>query len=260
MPEMITVDAAADALHAAAADRSPLDPCGISMLTLRDAYRTQHALISRHLADGDRVAGAKLGFTSRAKMQQMGVHSPIVGVILETGRIANGGAVGLDRFIHPKVEPEIALLLDDDLDPESPIDGQLHRIGAIAPALEIIDSRFAGFSFTLSSVVADNTSAAGFAVGSWTRFTPGMEIDNLAVELTVGDRIAAIGSTAAILGDPLRVLPLLLTVAREHGHALTAGSVVLAGAATAAVPLTVGLAEASIAGLGRVAFSAREES
>jgi len=249
------VTAVAAELYRAALERTPIDSAPASGLSLDDAYRAQRLLVEHSIAADDSVAGTKLGFTSKAKMQQMGVHSPILGLLTEGGRVDDGGSVSLSRYIHPRIEPEVAFLLDEDLDLALPAAEQVSRIGAVAPAMEIIDSRFTGFSFTLSSVVADNTSAAGFVVGPWTRFRPGVTLRNLAVRLSVADQTAGIGSTAAILGDPLRALPVLLDVARRHGHPLRAGSIVLAGAATAAAPLKPGFAEASVAGLGRVALT-----
>lgn len=229
-------------------------------LTLGAAYRVQHALIERRMLRHDPVVGLKLGFTSQAKMQQMGVHSPILGTLTASMQVHDGATVHLNRFIHPRIEPEVAFRLSRDVEPDASLTTLLDSVDAVAPALEIIDSRFEGFSFTLSSVVADNTSAAGFAVGAWQPFGLNTPLKNLAVQMIVADQMAAIGSTAAILGDPLRIFPLLLQTAREHGFALPAGSIILAGAATAAVPLTPGLAEARVAGLGRVAITAVGES
>lgn len=225
-------------------------------LTLGAAYRVQHALIERRMLRNDPVVGLKLGFTSQAKMQQMGVHAPILGTLTASMQVHDGGTVELNRFIHPRIEPEIAFRLSRDVAPDAALSTLLSSIDAVAPALEIIDSRFEGFSFTLSSVVADNTSAAAFAVGPWRRFELDTPVQNLAVQMFVADQTAAIGSTAAILGDPMRIFPLLLQTVREHGFALPAGSIILAGAATAAVPLTPGLTEARVAGLGRVAITA----
>lgn len=224
-------------------------------LPLDDAYQVQHGLIARRAARGDARVGVKLGFTSRAKMVQMGVDTAIVGTLTRATQVEDGGSLTLDEFIHPRIEPEIAFRLARDIDLDAPHSYVVNCIDAVAPALEIIDSRYNGFSFTLPSVVADNTSAAGFAIGQWQRFDRDVELGNRAVRLLVGDAVVAIGSTAAILGHPLRVLPLLLQVARDHGFTLHAGDVILAGAATAAVPLTVGLAEARVAGLGRVAIT-----
>lgn len=216
-------------------------------LNIDDAYAIQHAVIARRLARGERLVGLKLGFTSKAKMAQMGVRDVIVGQLTDVTRVPDGGDVPLGRFIHPRIEPEIAFRLardaDDALDLADCVD-------AVAPAVEIIDSRYRDFRFSLPDVVADNTSAAGFGIGTW-QPVPG-DLGNRAVRLIVDGTTVEVGSTAAILGHPLRALPALQAMARRHGFPLRAGFVVLAGAATAAVPFTAGTVTCEVAGLGTV--------
>ena len=109
---------------------------------------------------------------------------------------------------------------------------------AVAPAIELIDSRYADFTFSLPDVIADNTSAAAFVIGPWQPVPDGL--DNLGVLLEIDGRVAQVGSTAAILGDPRRALDEGIRLAGRHGVRLTDGWVFLAGAATAAVPLRPG--------------------
>jgi 2-oxo-3-hexenedioate decarboxylase len=224
-------------------------------LGLADAYDVQRAGVALRAGRGDRPVGVKLGFTSRAKAAQMGVFDVIAGVLTAGMRVADGGTVTVP-LIHPRIEPEIAFLLG-----ESPVDGGdlAGAVVAVAPALEIIDSRYRDFAFTLEDVVADNASAAAFAIGPWQDFAAARALDlgNLGVVLEVDGAVAQVGSTAAILGHPLRALEATARMARRHGLDLPGRSVILAGAATAAVPLTPGaVVEASVTGLGRVAVRA----
>jgi 2-oxo-3-hexenedioate decarboxylase len=213
-------------------------------LTPADAYAIQDAVIARRLARGERPAGLKLGFTSKAKMAQMGVSEVIVGRLTDAMRVPDGGEVALDRFIHPRVEPEVAYRLARDVTPE---DDEL-PVDAVAPALEIIDSRYRDFRFSLPDVIADNASSAGFVIGPWQPL--GADLGDLAVRLTVGGEVVETGSTSAILGHPDRALPALLAIARRQGMPLRAGDVVLAGGATAAAPFPPGRVEVHVAGLG----------
>ncbi|QXV57081.1 2-keto-4-pentenoate hydratase [Amycolatopsis sp. TNS106] len=215
---------------------------------IADAYAIQAALMARRESRGERVIGVKLGLTSKAKMAQMGVSEVIVGRLTDTMRVADGGEVSLAGFIHPKVEPEVAYRLARDVDLTDPAFDVESAVDAMAPAIEIIDSRYRDFRFTHTDVVADNTSAAGFVLGPWRAFG---EAANRAVRLRSGDR-EVVGSTAAILGDPVRALHALVELCRKRDIPLRAGQVVLAGAATEAVPFVPGIAEADIAGLGRV--------
>ncbi|WP_404433814.1 fumarylacetoacetate hydrolase family protein [Microbacterium lacus] len=212
------------------------------------AYQVQHALIARRVEGGDRVVGLKLGFTSRAKARQMGVEDVILGTLTAGMQIPDGGAFEFGSCIHPRVEPEVAYLLGSDVDAH---DG--NAIAAVAPAIEIIDSRYRNFQFDLGDVVADNTSAAGFAIGPWMTPAEAGRIDNRAVLLEVDDRLVQTGSTSAILGHPARALAVARRLAATHGFALRSGMILLAGAATVAIPLPQrGIVETSIAGLGRV--------
>lgn len=213
-------------------------------LTPADAYAIQDAVIARRLARGERPAGLKLGFTSKAKMAQMGVSEVIVGRLTDAMRVEDGGEVALGRFIHPRVEPEVAYRIARDVTPD---DDEL-PVDAVAPALEIIDSRYRDFRFSLPDVIADNASSAGFVVGPWQPL--GADLGDLAVRLTVGGEVVETGSTSAILGHPDRALPALLAIARRQGMPLRAGDVVLAGGATAAAPFPPGSVEVHVAGLG----------
>ncbi len=144
-------------------------------------------------------------------------------------RIDDGGTVGLSRLIHARAEPEVAFLLSRDPDPV---------VRAVAPALEVIDSRFEGFDFSLPDVIADNTSAAGFVDRPVAAGPDGL--DNLGVLLEVNGRVVQTGSTAAVLGDPRRAFDAAVRLAGGRGVELRDGWIVLAGAATAAVPLNPG--------------------
>ncbi|MEV6164316.1 4-oxalocrotonate decarboxylase [Streptomyces sp. NPDC052052] len=227
--------------------------CDSHEFDIDDAYAIQAALLERRLARGERVVGVKLGFTSKAKMAQMGVSDVIVGRLTDAMRIEDGDTVDLARFIHPKVEPEVAYRLCSDVDLDDPLTDIESCVDAVAPALEIIDSRYRDFRFTYTDVVADNTSAAGYAIGPW---RPVGSVADRAVRLRTPDTESA-GSTAAILGDPVQALHALLDMCRRRRIPLRAGDVVLAGAATAAVPLVAGITECEVAGLGSVTVRGR---
>ena len=249
----------ADAVFAAALDTAQRTATAISQLSdnghlsLDTAYATQHALIARRVARGERITGLKLGFTSQAKAQQMGVSDVIIGTLTDAMRLDDGAVFDRRSAIHPRIEPEVAYLLASDIDGSEPGRPLTEVVAAVAPALEIIDSRYRDFRFSLSDVVADNTSAAGYVIGPWTPLDRAGALDNRAVRLEVDGRVTATGSTAAILGDPARAVAAAARLAARHGFTLRAGTVLLAGAATAAVPLPDnGVVEATITGLGRV--------
>ncbi|WBC17544.1 4-oxalocrotonate decarboxylase [Micromonospora sp. WMMA1998] len=219
------------------------------------AYAVQSALVQRRLDRGERLVGLKMGLTSKAKMAQVGVDEVIWGRLTDVMRVPDGGGVDVSAFIHPRVEPEVAFLLDRLPDPGEPVGSFTRAVRAVAPAIELIDSRYANFSFSLPDVVADNTSAAAFVVGPWSPVPDGL--DNLGVLLEIDGRVAQVGSTAAILGDPRRALDEGLRLAGRHGVRLRKGWIFLAGAATAAVPLRPGAhVRATVEKLGTASLKA----
>ncbi|MFP2768665.1 2-keto-4-pentenoate hydratase [Oceanisphaera sp. KMM 10153] len=208
-------------------------------LSLTDAYRVQQLSIARRLQRGETWAGIKLGFTSRAKMLQMGVDDLIWGQLTREMMVGDGDTISLAPFIHPRIEPEIAFLLGKPLQGKVTLVEAMSAVEAICPALEIIDSRYADFRFSLEDVVADNASSSGFVLGSWHR--PDLAIDNLGMVMEFNGRAVQIGSSAAILGNPYRSLVEAARLADEAGLQLEAGTLILAGAATAAEPLQAGV-------------------
>jgi 2-oxo-3-hexenedioate decarboxylase len=231
---------------------------GEAGLDVDAAYAVQSALVERRLARGERLVGLKMGLTSRAKMAQVGVHEVIWGRLTDGMRVPAGG-VDVAAYIHPRVEPEVAFLVDRLPEAGEPGESFAEAVRAVAPAIELIDSRYANFRFSVPDVIADNTSAAGFVIGPWQPVPAGL--DNLGILLEVDGRIAQVGSTAAILGDPRRAFTEGVRLAGRHGVRLAAGWVFLAGAATAAVPLRPGAhVRAVVEKLGAASLSAHATS
>lgn len=209
-------------------------------LTIAEAYEIQQAAVGLRLARGERAVGMKMGLTSQAKMEQVGVSEPIFGRLTDAMLVSDSEAIVIDELIHPRIEPEIAFIMRSDLTgPVSAVQAGLAVEGACA-ALEVIDSRFRDFTFTLPDVIADNTSASKFVLGS--RLVPisDLYLDNLGVILEVNGVIREIASSAAVLDNPLRSLAALATMLARRGESLHAGDIVLTGGATAAVDLRKG--------------------
>lgn len=201
-------------------------------LSLDEAYEIQRASIARRLERGEQRVGVKMGFTSRAKMIQMGLSDVIWGRLTDAMQLEEGSNIERSRFVHPRVEPELAFLLKKPLSGRVTGAEALAAVEAIAPALEIIDSRYQNFKFTLPEVIADNASSSGFVVGGW--HSPTTDFSNLGLVLSIDGKAVQIGSTAALLGHPLRSLVAAARVAEVAGEPLQAGWIVLAGGATPA--------------------------
>lgn len=240
------------ALHANAIEQlTATEPFSVD-----DAYRIQRASIELRKQRGERTIGIKLGFTSRAKMIQMGVDSLIWGWLTDAMLEEDGAPVDLGRFIHPRVEPEVCFVTKRDIDrPLTALEAHSY-LEAVAPAMEIIDSRYEAFRFTLEDVIADNCSSSGLVIGAWSGRFDGLR--NAGVLMRFNGREVQVGSTGAILGDPLRSIVQASRLAEHAQCVLPAGTLIMAGAATAAQALEPALhVQCVVSGLGQVEFTTK---
>jgi len=201
-------------------------------MKLAEAYEIQRIAIQLRVERGENITGYKLGFTSKAKMEQMGVHDLIWGILTDKMEIKDGETVDLKRWIHPRVEPEIAFRVSKDILRELSLQELPEFLDMMAPALEIIDSRYENFKFSLEDVVADNCSSTGYVIGDWLPLST--EISDLKMELLVDNKLVESASSAAILENPLQSVVELSRLASTAGLTIKKGDVILAGAATAA--------------------------
>ncbi len=244
----------AHTLDEAVQKQQPLDSLRTEVpFDLAQAYQIQEAGIDIRAARGDVRVGVKLGFTSRAKMAQMGVDHLIWGVITDSMRLEEGGEVDLSQYIHPRIEPEVCFITNRAISTPLTLAEAKAAILGVAPAMEIIDSRYNQFKFTLEDVVADNTSSAGFIIGEMR--SAETDIDNCGVVMSADGETVEMGSTAAILGKPLRALVQVSELLFAKNQVLPAGAIVMAGAATAAYALKPNQhIQTDIQGLGRVSI------
>ncbi len=213
----------------------------VDSLGIDDAYAIQAAVLEMRLARGDRLAGAKLGLTSEAKQQQMGVSEPVYGWVTESSVLGADGRVALGELIHPRAEPEIVFVLAEDLAGPGVTAGDVvDATDRVVGGIEVIDSRYEAFSFTLTDVVADNTSAARVAIGAGGVSARDVDLCALECSFEVDGVVTASATGAALLGDPAGCVALLANHLGRHGQKLQAGWVVMAGAPTDARPLAQG--------------------
>lgn len=253
---MNKLNIAAAALDTAARTASAIPQwSGDATLSTSEAYAVQALSIDHRLGRGERLVGYKMGLTSRAKMAQVGVDTVIWGRLTDAMRVADGGEVARDRYIHPRAEPELAFVIGRRLEGRVSAAEAMQAVDAVCVGIEIIDSRYKDFQFALGDVIADNTSAAGFVLGE--RHLPTLDFSNRGMLLEVDGTVREIGSSAAILGHPVRALTEASALLAESGLSLQPGDIVLAGAATAAVPVSAGMSvRAVVEGLGAVQFRA----
>jgi 2-oxo-3-hexenedioate decarboxylase len=208
-------------------------------LSLEQAYRIMDAGIALRREHGEVGVGLKMGLTSEAKRQQMGLGAPIYGVL--TGAMRVQGTFRMAGTLHPKIEPEIAFHFAEGLRGRLGKEEVRAACTGVCAALEILDSRYRDFKyFSLPDVVADNASSSHFVLADvWTP-PQGLDLAELEMAMSVDGVVRQRAKGSAISGDPWLSVVQLCALLDERGRSLPPDSVVLAGAATVAEPLRVG--------------------
>lgn len=224
------------------------------------AYAVQRAGIAKRVAAGASVVGRKVGLTSPAVQAQIGVDQPDFGVLLDDMGFADGASVSTHGLLQAKVEAEVAFVLGADLAEGDLDDAQVRAaVAQVLPALEIVDSRIAGWDITFADTVADNGSSALYVLGGAAKTLDEVEPVDVEMSMTRNGEVVSTGNGVACLGDPLNALAWLARTARDLGEPLRAGQVILSGALGPMVPVAAGdTFEAQISGLGSVSVTFHE--
>lgn len=248
----------ADRLGVAERDRVPIDPlvAAYPEIDVVDAYEIQLVNIRRRVADGAKVVGHKVGLSSLAMQQMMGVDEPDYGHLLAEMEEFENRPVEAARFCFPRVEVEVAFVLGADLPGAGCTEEDvLDATVAYAPSIELIDSRIKDWKIGLMDTIADNASSAGFILGE-ERVRPS-DIDITAIDAVLtcnGERIAQ-GRSDAVLGNPVTAVAWLARKVDTFGVRLRAGDVVLPGSCTRAIDAHRGdNFRAEFSGLGSVSL------
>ncbi len=209
-------------------------------MEVADGYAVQNELSRRWQTAGRRLTGYKGGLTSKAKMVQMGLETPVFGVLMGDTCVPDGDVVDMNQLIHPKVEAEIAFVTARELSGDVSIDEVLAATEFVLPAIEVIDSRFKDFKFDIQSVIADNTSAARYIVGGAPRRPEGLDLRLLGVVMERNGEVVGTAAGAAVMGHPAASVVALVRWLADSGQALPAGSLVMTGGVTEAVAVHAG--------------------
>jgi 2-keto-4-pentenoate hydratase len=253
------VGIAAARLQEAADSRIPCAPVrdllGDSDIGL--AYQVQTRLIDHRVKQGARAVGRKIGLTSQAVQEQLGVSQPDFGVLFADMRCSRDGVVPMARLLQPRAEVEIAFVLAADLDDDDLDIGRVREcVGYAVAALEIVDSRVRDWDIAITDTVADNASSGMFVLGSTSVRLDDFEPAEAEMRMTKDGSPASSGTGRACLGDPLEALLWLARTARKYGAPLRRGDVVLSGALGPMVAVSAGSRiDAEISGLGQVSAS-----
>lgn len=232
-----------DELHEAWRSRTAVEPLTARHpdITIADAYRVQQRFVSRRLEGGERVVGKKIGVTSKAVMDMLGVDQPDFGMLTDRMVRDDGAAIDAAALISPKAEGEIAFLLARDLEGPGVTAAQvIAATEGVLACFEIVDSRIRDWKIRIQDTVADNASCGEFVLGD--RLVDPRRVDLLTCGMVLeknGD-VVATGAGAAALGGPANSVAWLANALAAHGAGLKAGDVVLSGSLAAMVPAKAG--------------------
>jgi len=248
----------ANILHNAAGSAKPVSQMAEeNNMTLDQAYDIQHLLLEKREKAGEELTGYKLGFTSKAKMKQMNVSDLIWGFLTNAMEIQQNSVTSFSKYIHPRAEPEIAFKVKRDITSKIELEEIPQYIESFAVAIEIIDSRYQNFKFSLEDVIADNCSSTGYCIGNWQPLIE--DLNHLELDLLFDNNVVQQGKTEAILDNPYASVVELSRLATEKGLVLRKGQIILAGAATAAEWIKPGSSiKATLQGFGNVEFKVEQ--
>lgn len=250
--------AAADRLWDAAHTGVPCPPVRDLIQDLDGAYAVQRHNVDRAIAEeGARLVGRKIGLTSVAVQQQLGVDQPDYGALFQHLTTTSGEPVPLTGLLQPKVEAEVVLVLDSDIETADPsIDDILDATHHLLAAIEVVDSRIADWDITLLDTVADNASCGRLVLGT-ERVDPAvLDLVDVSMRMTVNGEDRSTGTGADCLGNPLIAAQWVAATMTKLGTPLRAGDLVLTGALGPMAAVVAGdSVTAELSGLGTVNVS-----
>ncbi len=249
-----TIQALGDALHEAQRGGHTIEPLTARHpdLGVEVAYRVQQRVLARRLAEGERVIGKKVGVTSQAVMDMLGVNEPDFGWLTDAMLVPHGGTIDATRLIQPKAEGEIAFVLKRRLQgPGVGVAEVLAATECLLPCIEVVDSRIHDWRIRIGDTVADNASCGMVVLGDRAVSPMGFDLQTCGMVLEKNGELVATGAGAAALGSPANAVAWLANTLGRLGLALEAGEVVLSGALAAMCPVKRGdQVRVAIGGLG----------
>ena len=201
-----------------------------------DAYEIQLINIRQRVAEGARVVGHKVGLSSKAMQQMMGVDEPDYGHLLDEMQAFEDTPVKAGSYLYPRVEVEVGFVLAEDLPgAECTEDDVLAATAAFAPSIELIDTRITDWKIKLCDTIADNASSAGFVLGAGRVAPETVDIQSIDAVLTRNGEVVASGRSDAVLGNPVTAVAWLARKVESFGVRLRKGDIVLPGSCTRAI-------------------------
>lgn len=210
-------------------------------LDVATGYQVQDLTLQRRLDRGEKLIGIKLGLTSRAKQQRMGVETPFVAWLTDAMILPAGDPVPQDKLIHPRIEPELVFVMGQRLEGPGVTAAQaMAAVDQVLGGVEVIDSRYTDFKFAAGDVIADNASSGAFVTGPVSLPPSELDLSTEAVLVEVDGQVVDSATGAAVQGHPGEALALAANDLAKRGHAIEAGWIVLTGGMTDAYFSTPG--------------------
>lgn len=221
-------------------------------LTIDDAYAISLDFLKRRQADGETVVGKKIGVTSKAVQDMLGVHQPDFGFLTDWMQVTGDIDIGAKALIAPRAEAEIAFLLRDSLNgPGVTAEDVIAATQSIAPCFEIVDSRIADWKIGIIDTVADNASCGVFVVGEDHADPGDHDLPNLKVTVTKNGKPLSEGLGSAVQGNPAQAVAWLANMLGQYGVTLDAGDIILSGSVVPLEPAVKGdIFEMTLHGVG----------
>jgi 2-keto-4-pentenoate hydratase len=259
MLSVATRDELAADLAQAERSREPIAPLTSAHpdIDVVDAYEIQLINIRQRVAEGARILGHKVGLSSLAMQQMMGVDEPDYGHLLDEMQVFEDVPVAAGRYLYPRVEVEVGFILSADLPgADCTEDDVLAATEALVPSIELIDTRITDWKIALCDTIADNASSAGFVLGEARVLPSDIDVKAIDAVLTRNGEVIAEGRSDAVLGNPVTAVAWLARKVDSFGVRLRKGDVVLPGSCTKAIDARPGdQFVADFTGLGSVHLS-----
>jgi len=246
-----------DALYACLRERRTMTPLTDAApgITIEDAYHISKRMVGRRIADGERIVGKKIGVTSAAVQDMLGVRQPDFGFLTDTMVCDDGGEMPIStQLIQPRAEGEIAFVLASDLAGPGVTEGDvLAATSAVHTCFEVVDSRIDDWKIKIQDTVADNASCGMYVLGKHGVDPHDVDLKACAMDVRKNGEPLSSGVGAATLGSPLKAVAWLANTLGEWDIPLNAGDVVLSGSLVPLEPVVAGdFMEATIGGIGKV--------
>ncbi|HXG27629.1 MAG TPA: fumarylacetoacetate hydrolase family protein [Nevskiales bacterium] len=263
LPES-TLTRLGDELFAALRSASVLDPLTSRepAIDIDDAYRVSLRFLERRTAEGERVIGKKIGVTSKAVQDMLGVHQPDFGFLLDSMHVADGATLSLSemKLIQPRAEGEIAFVLKKDLKGPGVTEAQvLDATDYVSPCFEIVDSRIRDWKIKIQDTVADNASCGVFVLGAQRVKPQALDLAAVKMDISKNGAHVASGLGSAVQGHPATAVAWLANTLGRFGIPFLAGEIILSGSLAPLLPIAAGdRFEMTLTGIGGASIGFEE--